>query len=72
MRSEGAFRVFLGRPFIGVADQKAAMEKAKLRRNPPSGGCRVVCLAGLGFCVDRMCRVSTLREYDLCHGRSAY
>ena len=72
MRSEGAFRVFLGRSFAGVADQKAAMEKAKLRRNPSSGGCRVVCLAGLGFCVARVCRVSTLSEYDLCHGRSAY
>ena len=57
---------------IAVADQKAAMEKAKLRRNPSSGGCRVVCLAGLGFCVARVCRVSTLSEYDLCHGRSAY
>ena len=72
MRSEGAFRVFLGCPFAGVADQKAAMEKAKLRLNPPSGGCRVVCLAGLGFCIDRVCRVSTLSEYDLCHGCSAY
>lgn len=42
MEGEGAFQVFLGRSFAGVADQKAAMEKAKLRRNPSSGGCRVV------------------------------